>query len=84
MHFSDKNKPQFTKKAHQNKLPKNKIEIENNSGKISTKTPGIQPPKNYLNNAGIQQQGSKQIGACKVFPNYKPLGRTKTPKLIQT
>ena len=26
--------------------------------------------KYYSNNAGIQQQGSKQIGACKVFPNY--------------
>ena len=40
MHFSDKNKPQFTK-AHQNKLPKNKIKIENNSGKLFTKIPGI-------------------------------------------
>ena len=40
MHLSDKNKLQFTK-AHQTKLPKNKIEIENNSGKISTKIPGI-------------------------------------------
>jgi len=60
MHFSDKNKPQFITKAHQNKLPKKKIEIENNSGKILTKIPGIYPPKNYSNNAGIQQQGSKQ------------------------
>jgi len=60
MHFSDKNKPQFTK-AHQNKLPKNKIKIENNSGKLFTKIPGIfMPPKNYSKNAGIQQQGSKQ------------------------
>jgi len=40
MHFSYKNKPQFTK-AHQNKLPKNKLEIENNLRKLSPKIPGI-------------------------------------------
>lgn len=56
MHFSDKNKPQSTKKLTKTNFQKIRLKL-----RIIQKIPeNLASKKKYSNNAGIQQQGSKQ------------------------